>query len=89
MNPRDATNKIKFGAIYMATAALIGAVMTRIFTGENPKDRPIISFRGSVASTRTVRRDVSPRCSICAKFRCYIQEYGGGGVTLSGRRHVV
>jgi hypothetical protein len=27
----------------MATAALIGAVMTRIFTGENPKDRPIIA----------------------------------------------
>jgi hypothetical protein len=35
---RDATNKIKFGLICMATAALIGAVMTRIFTSENPKE---------------------------------------------------
>jgi hypothetical protein len=35
---RDATNKINFAAICIATAALIGAVMTRLFTGENPKE---------------------------------------------------
>ena len=65
--------------------------MTRIFTGENPKDRPIISFRGSVASTRTVRRDVSPRCSICGKFQCWhIQEYDGGiGGLLAGGKDML
>ena len=86
---RDATNKINFAAICIATAALVGAVMTRIFTGENPKDRPIISFRGSVASTRTVRRDVSPRFYLreIPMFQKHVQEHGGGigGVLAGGK----
>jgi hypothetical protein len=60
VNPRDATNKIKFGAIYMATAALIDGVMTKMFTGD-PKDSNDYIFPRVGGPDGSPRR--SPRCS--------------------------
>ena len=85
---RDATNKIKFASIYMGTAMMIGGLMTKMFTGENPQDMSDYIFPRAGG----VNPDGSPRrlttmfytreAPMLAK---HIQEYGGGiGGTLSG-----
>jgi len=55
VNPRDATNKIKFGVIYMATAALIDGFMTKCLPARIPRTATIIFSRGLAAPTD--RRD--------------------------------
>jgi hypothetical protein len=85
---RDATNKIAFASIYMATAAAIAGTMTKIFTGENPKDANDYIFPrvGGVNPDGSPRRLTTMFYSregpMLAK---HIQEKGGGiGGTLRG-----
>jgi hypothetical protein len=85
---RDATNKIKFASIYMGTAALIGGVMTKMLSGEDPKDLSDCIF----PRVGGVNPDGSPR-RLSTMFylreipmlQKHIEEQGGGiGGTLGG-----
>ena len=72
----------------MGTAALIGGVMTKLFTGENPKDVndyifPLISGTNPDGSPRRLTTMFYLR--EIPMLMKHIQEYGGGvGGTLSG-----
>jgi hypothetical protein len=87
---RDATNKINFAGIYMATAALIGGVITKFFTGENPKEINDYIF----PHVGGANPDGSPRrfttmfyLREIPMFMKHAQEHGGGigGVLAGGK----
>jgi hypothetical protein len=85
---RDATNKIKFASIYMGTAAMIGGIMTKMFTGENPQDTNDYIF----PRVGGVNPDGSPRRLTTMFYlreipmlQKHVQEQGGGpGGMLGG-----
>jgi hypothetical protein len=85
---RDATNKIKFASIYMGTAAMIGGIMTKMFTGENPKDTNDYIF----PRVGGLNPDGSPRRLTTMFYlreipmlQKHVQEQGGGpGGMLGG-----
>jgi hypothetical protein len=85
---RDATNKIKFASIYMGTAAMIGGIMTKMFTGENPQDTNDYIF----PRVGGLNPDGSPRRLTTMFYlreipmlQKHVQEQGGGpGGMLGG-----
>jgi hypothetical protein len=85
---RDATNKIKFASIYLGTAALIGGVMTKMLSGEDPKELNDYIF----PRVGGVNPDGSPRRLTTMFYtrevpmlQKHIEEHGGGiGGTLAG-----
>ena len=85
---RDATNKIKFASIYMGTAALIGGMMTKMLSGDNPSEPADYIF----PKVGGINPDGSPR-RLSTMFylregpmlQKHIEEHGGGiGGALSG-----
>jgi hypothetical protein len=86
---RDATNKIKFASIYMGTAAMIGGIMTKMFTGENPKDTNDYIF----PRVGGVNPDGSPRRLTTMFYlreipmlQKHVQEQGGGPGGMLGNK---
>jgi N12 class adenine-specific DNA methylase len=77
---RKATNKIPFALIYVASAALINAIMNKLFTGDNPEGLDFIFPRiGGLNPDSTPRRMTNMFYTReVPMLQKHIQERGGG-----------